>query len=312
MLFEQAAAIENLPATERVIAEPHLRDIKVVLIRTLISDQLAYVNIAKDWFTIQDLREIQQHKIGSGKIGGKSAGMLLARRILENVASTELNAHLTIPESYFLGADVTYAFMAMNNLMHWNDQKYKSEANIRSEYQQIVSDFLVGIFPQETMSELRTLLGKVGNQPLIVRSSSLLEDNFGTSFAGKYESLFCPNQGTLEENLYQLTQAIQRIYARILNPNALLTSAKGLHKQADGDPVQVVQGGGWMVISCPLVPEWHSAEISTAGIRKSAGRMDLSAWFGDWVHAQWSGWEMITLEWWLLVIHCCILKPHPV
>ncbi len=84
MLFEQAAAIENLPSDERALAEPHLREIKVVLIRTLISDQLAYVNIAKDWFTIPDLREIYQHKIGSGKIGGKSAGMLLARRILEN------------------------------------------------------------------------------------------------------------------------------------------------------------------------------------------------------------------------------------
>ena len=79
MLFEQATAIENLPAAERLAAEPHLREIKVVLIRTLISDQLAYVNIAKDWFTIRDLREIYQHKIGSGKIGGKSAGILLAR-----------------------------------------------------------------------------------------------------------------------------------------------------------------------------------------------------------------------------------------
>src|SRR5512136_1101471 len=38
MLFEQAAAIENLPEGERLVAEPHLREIKVVLIRTLISD----------------------------------------------------------------------------------------------------------------------------------------------------------------------------------------------------------------------------------------------------------------------------------
>lgn len=245
MLFEQAAAIENLPQDERIAAEPHLREIKVVLIRTLISDQLAYVNIAKDWFTIQDLREIHQHKLGSGKIGGKSAGMLLARRILENVASPELNAHLTIPESFFLGADVTYAFMAMNNLMHWNDQKYKTEHNIRSEYPQIVRDFMAGKFPQETMGELRSLLSKVGKQPLIVRSSSLLEDNFGTSFAGKYESLFCPNQGTLEGNLHQLTQAIQRIYASILNPDALLyRRSKGLqdYDERMAILIQVVQG----------------------------------------------------------------------
>ena len=245
MLFEQASAIENLPPADRTAAEPHLREIKVVLIRTLISDQLAYVNIAKDWFTIQDLREIHLHKIGSGKIGGKAAGMLLARRILENVASPELNAHLSIPESYYLGADVTYTFMAMNNLMHWNDQKYKSEDNIRSEYPLIVDDFLAGKFPHETLCELQNLLEKVGPKPLIVRSSSLLEDNFGTSFAGKYISLFCPNQGTPEGNLLQLTQAIQRIYASILNPDALLyRRSKGLqdYDERMAILIQVVQG----------------------------------------------------------------------
>ncbi len=245
MLFEQASAIESLPQEERTLAEPHLREIKVVLIRTLISDQLAYVNIAKDWFTIRDLREIYQHKIGSGKIGGKAAGMLLARRILENVASPELIAHLSIPESYYLGADVTYAFMAMNNLMHWNDQKYKSEERTRAEYPHIVQDFIAGKFPPETLSELRLLLAKVGTQPLIVRSSSLLEDNFGTSFAGKYESIFCPNQGGLEENLYQLTQAIQHIYASILNPDVLLyRRSKGLQDYDERMAVliQLVQG----------------------------------------------------------------------
>jgi hypothetical protein len=56
-----------------------------------------------------------------------------------------------------------------------------------------------------------------------------LEDNFGTSFAGKYESIFCPNQGTLEENLRALSQAIAKVYASTLNPNALLyRRSKGL------------------------------------------------------------------------------------
>ncbi len=245
MLFEQASAIESLPDDERLLAEPHLREIKVVLIRTLISDQLAYVNIAKDWFTIGDLREIYMHKIGSGKIGGKAAGMLLARRILENIGSPELNAHLSIPESYYLGADVTYAFMAMNNLMHWNDQKYKSEERIRAEYPQIVSDFMAGKFPPETLNDLHGLLIRVGRQPLIVRSSSLLEDNFGTSFAGKYESIFCPNQGVLEDNLFQLSQAIQRIYASILNPDVLLyRRSKGLqdYDERMAILIQLVQG----------------------------------------------------------------------
>ena len=82
MLFEQAMSIEKMPPDERAKHEARLQEIKVVLIRTMISDQLAYVKIAKDWFTIADLNEIRAHKIGQGKIGGKSAGMLLAARIL--------------------------------------------------------------------------------------------------------------------------------------------------------------------------------------------------------------------------------------
>ena len=61
----------------------------------------------------------------------------------------------------------------------------------------------------------------MGNCSLIVRSSSLLEDNFGKAFAGKYDSFFCPNQGTPEENLEALLDAIRRVYASTLNPNAL-------------------------------------------------------------------------------------------
>ncbi|MCU0487297.1 MAG: PEP/pyruvate-binding domain-containing protein, partial [Anaerolineales bacterium] len=245
MLFEQAAAIENLPTAERQQAEHRLREIKVVLIRTLISDQLAYVKIAKEWLTIGDLRDIRQRKIGGGKIGGKAAGMLLARRILEQVAGDEIRQHLSIPESYYLGADVTYQFMALNGLMHWNDQKYKNEDQIRQEYPQIQQDFLAGEFPPDTFEALCNLLERVGAQPLIVRSSSLLEDNFGTSFAGKYESLFCPNQGSPEENLLSLTQAIQRIYASIFNPDALTyRRSKGLqdYDERMAILIQVVKG----------------------------------------------------------------------
>ncbi len=245
MLFEQAAAIENMPPAERHQAEHRLREIKVVLIRTLISDQLAYVKIAKDWLTIADLRDIRQRKIGGGKIGGKAAGMLLAYRILEEVASQEIRQHLTIPESYYLGADVTYQFMALNGLMHWGDQKYKNEEQIRQEYPQIQQDFLAGEFPTDTFEALCNLLDRVGAQPLIVRSSSLLEDNFGTSFAGKYESLFCPNQGTADENLRDLTRAIQRIYASIFNPDALTyRRSKGLqdYDERMAILIQVVKG----------------------------------------------------------------------
>ena len=245
MLFEQAFAIEKLPPKKRTQFEARLREIKVVMIRQLISDQLAYVNIAKDWFTIQDLSKIRQHKIGGGRIGGKAAGMLLAQHILKNIGDEELASHLRVPESYFLGADLTYAFVSLNGLMRWADQKYKTEDQIREEFPQIQREFLAGDFPADACEKLTDLLEQVGKRPLIVRSSSLLEDAPGSSFAGKYESHFCPNQGTPEENLHNLTQAIQRIYASIFNPDALLyRRAKGLqdYDERMAALIQVVEG----------------------------------------------------------------------
>ena len=62
---------------------------------------------------------------------------------------------------------------------------------------------------------------------------------------GKYESYFCPNQGTPEENLAEFTKAIIRIYASILNPDALLhRRAKGLqdYDERMAVLVQAVQG----------------------------------------------------------------------
>lgn len=245
LLFEHARAIEGMPLPEREAWQHRLRELKVVLIRKLISDQLGYIDIAKDWFSISDLEDIWHRRIGLGKIGGKAAGLFLAAHILEKIGDDSIRACLRIPESYFLGSDVMYIFMAMNGLMHWNDQKYKSEEQIRTEYPQIQEQFRAGVLPPEVVKELRAILDHVGRQPLIVRSSSQLEDNFGTSFAGKYNSYFCPNQGTVEENLKALTTAIARTYASTLNPAALLYRRS--KKLQDYDErmaalIQVVQG----------------------------------------------------------------------
>ena len=86
MLFDQAEMIERMPIEKRKHLEARLQEIKVVLIRTMISDHLAYLKIARRWFNVEDLKAIRQHKIGYGKIGGKAAGMMLAYRILSEVA----------------------------------------------------------------------------------------------------------------------------------------------------------------------------------------------------------------------------------
>ena len=222
LVFEHAWSILRLPQEERKKFEHHLEESKVVLIRTMISDQLPYVNIAKRWFTIPDLAEIRIRKFGAGRIGGKAAGMLLAHRILMNELPEEIQPCINKPEYYFIGSNEMYSFFAMNNLETWNDQKYKSEEQMREDYPRIIEQFIQGQFPSDIVERLAEILEKVGNTPLIVRSSSLLEDSFGTSFAGKYESYFLPNQGSKKEKLAALTNAIAKVYASTLNPDALL------------------------------------------------------------------------------------------
>jgi hypothetical protein len=170
---------------------------------------------------------------------------MLAARILNEVADEDVQSCIRIPESYFLGSDLIYLFMAMNGLMHRNDQKYKPEDRIRSEYPQIQEEFQAGEFPPEVLTELQAILEKVRPKPVIVRSSSQLEDNFSTSFAGKYDSFFCPNQGSPEENLRALTRAISCTYASTLKPEALLyRRSKGLqdYDERMAILIQIVEG----------------------------------------------------------------------
>jgi len=224
MLFAKADEFEAYPPEAKTSIQHHLQEIIVVLVKGMISDQLAFVGIAKNFFTIGDLKEIRRRRIGRGKIGGKAAGMMLAYKIIQRAlaeSEIELEHPINIPDSYFIGSDVFYEFHELNDLHDFHNQKYKAHEEIVREYPRAVQAFASGRFPDAATDRLRDLLVEVGQTPLIVRSSSLLEDNFGSSFAGKYDSFFCPNQGTLEENLKALSDAIKRVYASVLNPSAL-------------------------------------------------------------------------------------------
>ncbi|MFW6096752.1 MAG: hypothetical protein ACOC9Z_01685, partial [Chloroflexota bacterium] len=83
MLFRQGEIYESKAPPEREKVAHHLEEIKVVLIKGMISDQLPFIGVARRVFSIDDLYKIYERRIGGGKIGGKAAGMLLAWRILQ-------------------------------------------------------------------------------------------------------------------------------------------------------------------------------------------------------------------------------------
>jgi hypothetical protein len=224
MLFDQAEKFASYPPEEYERVKHHLREIIVVILKSLVSDQLAFVHIARDFINIDDLKEIKARKIGRGKIGGKSAGMILAYKILcqpDPKDEFNFNDHVTLPNTYFIGSDVYYDFKSFNRLEITASQKYRTREEIEQDYPRIRAAYLAGRFPEYAKEKLGELLQEIGPTPIIVRSSSLLEDNFGNAFAGKYDSYFLPNQGTLEENMAQLLNAVAKIYASVLSPDAL-------------------------------------------------------------------------------------------
>ncbi len=225
MLFSLGQEYESYPPEKLARVRHHLQEIIVVLTKGMISDQLNFVALAREFLTVADLAEIHRRRIGRGKIGGKAGGMMLAWKILQRTgtaAGVALDQLVAIPDSYFIGADVFYDFHALNDLFPYINQKYKSRAEIEADYPNVCRIYGDARLPEDVIEHLREVLEAVGNAPLVVRSSSLLEDNFGFSFAGKYESFFLPNQGTPEENLKALTSAISKVYASVLSPDALL------------------------------------------------------------------------------------------
>ncbi len=225
MLFALGEQYEGLPPTEQSKVWHHLQESIVVLSKGMLSDQLDFVGLAREFMTIADLKEIRSRRIGRGKIGGKAAGMMMAWKIWEQVKHEEACAftdRVVIPDSFFIAADVYYEFQELNHLTPYMNQKYRPRNEIEADYPAVRKAYIGGQFPRYVVEELRAILDRVGRSPLVVRSSSLLEDNFGFSFAGKYDSFFLPNQGTPGENLDALLHAISKVYASVLSPDALI------------------------------------------------------------------------------------------
>ena len=222
LLFTTGEQYEKLPPEERKKVAHHLRESIVVLTKGMLSDQLDYVGIAREIFSIKDLKEIRARRVGRGKIGGKAAGLLLASKVLNKARQGDgENACASIPDSWFIAADVYYEFQALNGLTEFMNQKYRPQEEVAAAYPQLKARYLGGNFPPYVIEALTAILKEVESDPLVVRSSSLLEDNFGFSFAGKYESVFLANHGSFEERLQSLKTAVAEVYASTQSPDAL-------------------------------------------------------------------------------------------
>jgi hypothetical protein len=224
--IEEINRYVNIPSEQITLSPEERRGIRVSLIRRFLSNSMSFINIAKEYITIRNFTEILKTVIGPphgiGKLGGKSAGLLLAYKIIaaEKEKYPELK-DVQVPKSWYISSDTTLDFIHFNALEEVATLKYMNSDQIRAVYPYLKQLFKNCFFSPNIMHQLQLVLDEVGDKPIIVRSSSLLEDSFQAAFSGKYKSLFLANTGTREEKLDALLDAIAEIYASVFGPDPL-------------------------------------------------------------------------------------------
>ena len=220
-----------------------LEPIKEKIIRMAITrDPMLFSNVKK-FFKLKDLLEIGRRMIGSGLIGGKSVGMLLAQAILKS-SDKKWIEKLEQHDSFFIGSDVYYTYLVINKCW-WIRYKIKKSENfleLASEARDILRN---GTFPRDILEQFQNILNYFGQSPIIVRSSSLLEDAYGNAFSGKYESVYLANQGTPEERLEAFLDAVRKVYESTLSEDALMyRQRRGILEQDEQMAVLVQRVSG--------------------------------------------------------------------
>jgi hypothetical protein len=191
--------------------------IKKLLISLMIGKEARITELAEKYFSLRDILDVASHEIGTGLIGGKSVGMLLGRKILETtITDNNWEPH----DSYYLGADIFYTYIVQNGWWELRTRQ-KTPEGYFSLAPELREKLLRGKFPEMIREHFVQMLEHFGQSPIIVRSSSLLEDNFGNAFAGKYESVFCANQGSPEVRFEAFEQAVRIVYASAMSDDAL-------------------------------------------------------------------------------------------
>ena len=189
------------------------------LLRMVLSRDEGMLELVARYFTLDDIVKVRKRMIGTGLVGGKTLGMLLARAILERHSERPkevFEAH----DSFFIGSDVFYTYLVRNGVW-WVRQKQRNPETFLDGADQARQNILTGRFPEHIVNQIENMLDYFGQAPIIVRSSSLLEDAYGNAFAGKYESVFCANQGSREKRLDDFLAAVRAIYASTMSAKAL-------------------------------------------------------------------------------------------
>lgn len=206
-------------AREALTRAPEEQDeAKRSLMRMLIGRPTRVVELCERYLTLADLLAIAARQIGTGLVGAKSVGMLLARKIIERDGGDRLSAFLEPHDSFYIGADVFSTYLVHNGWWSLRTRQRTREGYYK--YAPELRDKLLrGTFPDDVRERFRQLLEHFGQSPIIVRASALVDDDFGD--ARGHTSVFCVNQGTPQERFEAFEKAVREVYASTMSEPAL-------------------------------------------------------------------------------------------
>jgi hypothetical protein len=218
----------DIPKGELFISREEAEGIRVALLSTYISSQLPFIGIAKNYVTIRDVDSILGHTIGhqiSGKLGGKAAGMIVAEKILLPILSErdpEFEKYIAVPDTWYVSSGILSTFIDRNGFYAFHTHKYKDREAIEEDYNRIGGMLETATFSPDVVEEFRRLIRQIGESPIIVRSSSYLEDSFGLAFSGKYQSIFLANQGSEDVRLDGFVRGVKTVLASMYGPDPII------------------------------------------------------------------------------------------
>jgi pyruvate, water dikinase len=196
----------------------------VELIRRFLTDNPKLIENARKYVSVEAFCELLDRFICSphsyGKVGGKATGFFIANQIIK--AHTEQNpsfANIKVPKTWYISSDELDNLIYENGLDELNEHKYREVLEIRIYYPKIIQTIKNSKLSAYVINQLKQILEECEDKPLIVRSSSMLEDQIDSSFSGKYKSLFVTNTGTKAERLKNLVEAILEVYSSMFNPD---------------------------------------------------------------------------------------------
>ncbi len=210
------------------------------LSRLMLSRNKRILSLIRRFMRLEDLLRIKDRLIGTGFIGGKSVGMLLSRKILAQDDAFDWQEALEPHDSFYIGSDVFYSYIVQNGwwklfMAHKTSEGYFAKAA------ELKNKMLGGLFAEEITEKFQLMLEYFGQSPIIVRSSSLLEDDYGNAFAGKYDSFFCVNQGSPEKRYEDFITAVRQVYASTMGRDALAYRRQRGLEESDEQMALLVQ-----------------------------------------------------------------------